>query len=167
MIPRLWAYFILDQILPVSFTQNLFLLATQLSPSSSTTSLRYARPTTHYYLILSYLACLFAAPKAIGTSYFFPVLFATRALLLTPYFLRCPGKKSTFSYTNHALPSEGSQNDGLMFFILSAVVLDVVQSLSMTSLPSLPAINENHAVGALGYDFLIGLGSLIVHWAPV
>ena len=61
----------------------------------------------------------------------------------------------------------GVRLGGLMFFIAGGLVQSIAQSLSFVTMPcSMDSINANHAVSALGYDFLIGISSsLIIHLA--
>ena len=164
-VPRLWAYFALDQILPVSFTQNLFLIAAQLSSKASSTSMRYPKGTTQFSLLMTYLVCLYSAPRTINTAEFFPVLFATRLLLFLPYLLiRSSGSTTGPEDRLPTGPPKGdSQSYGLIVLLVGAIIAELCMNFTGPNEFSLTAIDDNHAVSALSYDFLIGLGSLGLH----
>lgn len=91
-IPSLWTYFILDQILPVSFTQNLFCVALT---QTGNVPLQNHRTEPDQILIsclrlaglLCYILTLYRIPSTVNTEHFFPTLFTLRMLLLMPYFI--------------------------------------------------------------------------------
>src|SRR4051812_13142219 len=90
-IPRLWAYFLLDQILPVSFTLNLFCLALLLTPPPKTEKKLYATtPLLQILTLLAYFYCLSQASALLDTPWFLPNLLAIRALLFAPYLVLAP-----------------------------------------------------------------------------
>ena len=170
-VPRLWAYFALDQILPVSFTQNLFMIACQLVPTPEQIDTGQARPFKFRYAAVAigslYAWCLSGATLVVGSSSVFPILCATRATLLAPFLLAILAP----DYREALLPSSIGMEGGLFQNSLP-VVLGIfalfetkwktweVMSLSQ----AFEALNSNPAVSALGYDFLIGLASFIIHF---
>ena len=115
-IPRLWAYFALSQILPISFAQNLFYIALLRVPVADRTT--HVRLPTYLTMaiVLGYGGCLVLAgfpvirevldrvllPRRIeavpsschprrtlevDTSYLIPTILAARMLLMMPFFL--------------------------------------------------------------------------------
>jgi hypothetical protein len=161
-VPRLWAYFVLNQILPSSFSQSLFLAAYELVPSQGLWNHQNEKTPKKLYLVamaitVCYIQCLLAAPTTVGTATFFPILFATRALLPSPWFVVW------------TLGNAGSGNmigkETLAFVVASLVLLERWQPERPKSISqTLDALNDNHAVSALGYDLLIGHSSLLIHF---
>ena len=84
-VPRLWAFFCLSQILPISFAQNLFYLAILRLPESK----RRASVPRGPLLTLAgaYVSCLVVAPFAARSSWLMPVILVARTLLLTPLYI--------------------------------------------------------------------------------
>lgn len=176
-VPRLWAYFLLDQILPVSFTQNLFCLALLLTPTLKAEKKLYATNTLlQVASILAYFACVSQAPEAIASPWFFPILFATRILLFAPYLILAPSSqlswrtplgRSSARETLHA-----AYGPAWKMFAASVVMLQIRQSKFVLDdnhksgvWEGFAIINDQPAVSALAYDYVIAMSSLYVFWA--
>lgn len=164
-IPHLWAYFVLDQILPISFTQNLFcaaLFLTQNLPQAA--SLKGAAPGDQFALTFFYVLGLSIAPTQVDTTAFYAILFGIRGLLFAPYWVLKPGVRSK---TNVAGGSIAGLYWEYRFSALVLVVGGMFLHLRQTraALPiveAIKAVNDNPAVAALGYDYVIGAVSLMV-----
>ena len=167
-VKHLWAYFVLDQILPVSYIQNLFLIATSLMETPKSKPPKQAPGLTWQLApLLTYMVCLIAAPHCVGTSWFFPVLFLTRLLLFSRLIDLRPSAKPELSGDSAsmtpAFPLFEDYKWTTVYFCLGAWVLSVIHlTQAMPFLEALAAINFNPAVSALGYDLLIGLASLVI-----
>lgn len=85
-IPRLWAFFGLSQILPISFTQNLFYIALLRRPKGNKER-TIVPPVQGNLLIAAYFCCLLAAPASSKTSWLMPIILSARALLFVPSLL--------------------------------------------------------------------------------
>ena len=185
-VPNLWLYFALDQILPISFTINLFFLAVLLTPSESSlrrTSTSWSAPSPMKQILLLgvYLLALSIAPSIKDTPTLIPVVLLTRLLLLCPYLAFRPRATPSSGSTNRS--SEASRNlhdygrigQAYKPAVLTGVIGYLVLQLQHTAVGSsvaLPlskrviiAINNDSAVSALGYDHLIGILSLVVWYA--
>jgi hypothetical protein len=162
-IPNLWAYFLLDQILPVSFTQNLFLVAILLKPKVKRIGhWQYSGRLLHVVIVVAYLGSLLAAPLSVGKSFFFPVIFAARFLLFAPFALSRPYIARNLTNGSGAVDM-GGYRAALVTLCIGGFGLQVVQAARL--LPMIipvAALNDNAAVSALGHDFLLGIFSLIV-----
>ncbi len=172
-IAHLWAYFLLGQILPISFTQNLFLLASILHPGdpgsprqSKERSINIKPVRTYLQLAVSfaYLGTLAAAPASVGTSWFFPLLFTTRFLLFAPYLILRPSSplgKGQGQRGRAVCPRSDCLRTLLTPIVVVGAVLQVVQtSRTNNFLAILEALNDNPAVSTLGYDFIIAASSI-------
>jgi hypothetical protein len=176
-IPHLFAYFLLDQILPVSLAQNLFLLGMifreeeeaedeedEDQPIPTAATLYPATVSLQCAVALTYLGVVAAAPYSVATRYFFPVLFATRILLFAPYQAVGPVQQKSRSGQVHP-GRPGSLTKEYGWFFALVLVGGVLMQLAQTARTSrfagiLAALNCNPAVSALGYDVLIGLASV-------
>jgi hypothetical protein len=170
-IPHLFAYFLLGQILPVSFAQNLFLLRMifreekqEDQPIPTAATLYPAAVSLQCAVALTYLGVVAAAPYSVATRYFFPVLFATRILLFAPYQALSLVQQESRSEQVHP-GRTGSLMKEYGWFFAPVLVGGVLMQLAQTARTSrfagiLAALNCNPAVSALGYDILIGLASI-------
>ncbi|KAK4974101.1 hypothetical protein LTR66_011079 [Elasticomyces elasticus] len=160
-MPMLWAFFCLAQILPISYTQNLFYIALLKQTPQKTHGV--SRPSSKSLILpgLAYLVCLLVAPYASGSDYLIPVILVARALLLTPGLLQLYGSpKSTVS------PSQSPSNRRALVWLSCASLavwsFTTLRTLSKHSIYEMAsAVNSHPAVSALGYDFLLS----IVSWA--
>lgn len=190
-VPHLWAYFALGQILPISFVQNLFAIAVLLSPSPSTSSHPDAKSTPSTTSSNEskseappfirnnsapdaipralFYALLFIIPLSVDTPVFIPVILAVRLLLFVPLLLpsaRAPSYRPAVVFIVPMLASSiafivenGLGNllrrmkaDPRWGYEVSAAVIKTVAS----------AVNDNHAVQALGWDAVISMASGLV-----
>ena len=169
-VPGLWAYFAISQILPVSFSENLFFIACQLVPAEERTHETKVDPPIGYQLaasgvVMCYMQCLLAAPNTVGSPAFFPLLFATRLLLLSPLLV-------VWITRRHERFPGGQRRYGNVMFSRSTVTFVLAMWLLIerwspwwpgSVKEAVDALNGNHAVSALGYDLVIGLLSLWVY----
>lgn len=163
-IPILWAYFVLDQILPVSFTQNLF--CATLVRASSTPPLDLKMVSTWYagfFLRLVGLCCycvaLYWIPATIRTAWFLPTLFALRILLLTPYIvdrLACQWQRSASARSRFTTMSFNYCLVALSIVVLSSISVSEVRVSRRVPTTS---SNTNYAAAALSNDVVLGLTS--------
>lgn len=182
-IPNLWLYFALEQILPVSFTMNLFFLAVLLSPSPSdrlaASSGWLVPPVVNQVLMLTvYFAALCIAPSAPTTLALTPVALLIRILLCFPY-LGCrpkqPGcrerKISPSKVLGERTPDYKLWVAYKPIWMTIVICYTLLQLLhvwrgSVIAFPPTKdimwAINNDFAISALGYDLLIAMTSLIV-----
>ncbi|KAJ9622543.1 hypothetical protein H2204_011556 [Knufia peltigerae] len=181
-VPHLGVYFLLNQILPVSFTQNLFLFRTSvLGRADSDTDLTPTRLTVHPASAfrqgastLSYLFVLALAPYSVGTRYFFPVLFATRVLLFAgPYIILRPelGKDQLNPSTTTTTTTTTKYHTVKLYRWSCAILAVSLGYMSMQTIQTARsstdglaaignALHDSPAVSALGYDVMIGMVSL-------
>lgn len=161
-VSHLWAYFVLGQILPISFAQNLFCTTLLMMPSPVIP--QKIEPVDLWLQIAtatSYLACVYQAPFSVGTGRFFYLVFGTRLLLSAPYFALGPrlspnvrGAKTSFA-------------DALLPYrpFFACIGLGVLTSLWQTpsSFVQIAGVLEkDYAMAALGHDYLIGITSSLV-----
>lgn len=154
----------MDQILPVSFTQNLFCVAlVRASATSSHVSKPRSTRHTSVFLRLVGLSCYCAAlywiPTTINTKGFFPTLFALRILLLTPYLVG----HLTLRQQKSARPSSEVTAISFNYLLvaLSIVALGSIRAPELQALRQVPALslNANSAAATLSNDMMIGLAS--------
>ncbi|KAF2725470.1 hypothetical protein K431DRAFT_342915 [Polychaeton citri CBS 116435] len=183
-VPRLWAFFCLAEILPISFAENLFYLALLLKvqPVKGDAANRDIKndktlektPTLPVYDSLSlwylplYLAtgfCIGQASRAAGTSHLIPIIFAARLVLLTP--LSTWLHSSWGSVPFAVLKRFGHSMHinrllGLIMCMLPVVGLRQTRSLDVQPLEALEALFEHPAVSTLGCDLVVSiLGSVV------
>ena len=176
-VRRLWSYFLLNQILPVSFSQNLFILALIVAPPPKTErKLFAANSKLQVAILLAYFWCVSEAPSAVGTTTFFPIQFAIRALLFSPLPVLAPSLKLSWRTPRGSRPGQATiyaaYRPAWMIISISAIALLVRQSKTILDdnfksaiWEGFRTINEHPAVSALAYDYLIGMTSLYVFWA--
>ncbi|KAK5017204.1 hypothetical protein LTR60_002038 [Cryomyces antarcticus] len=185
-IPSLWAFFALAQILPVSFTMNLFFLALLLTPRP--TAMRSAKqpkpssagpstPTVPLALSLAaYFAALALAPvvAGYGNDAFMPLVLFLRVLLLSPFLLIrsnttiATATTSTTTSQSHSVYAYRTIYVALAVGWVtlgawqSAVVGRAEEGVGGGGSKRHPnVLRDSAAVGALGWDFLIG----VVSWS--
>ncbi|KAJ9607150.1 hypothetical protein H2200_008222 [Cladophialophora chaetospira] len=170
-IPHLWAYFLLDQILPVSFTQNVFCLALLMRREKSDTTLRTLNPSSpglQVLLVTTLVGILRTGPSSVGTASFLPLVLITRALVLAPVLLLRPRNSQTEAGV-HSQAQSSSRASRLgqhesrwaLALTIASIALQIAKGLSESSITELwTGLNSSPAVSALGYDALIGMVSL-------
>ena len=160
-IPRLWALFCLSQILPISFTQNLFYVAVVRSGyNAGTTDIPRTFPR---FVGTLYFSCLLLAPPyGLGTStLLIPLILFARSLLFTPLILsRTIGKGQ---HSDDAPPTGQTQFGSAVMsvsFALWQIGLVAYEKKSPLQISS--ALFDHPAVRSLGCDFLIGMVSFAI-----
>lgn len=125
--------------------------------------MKAATPLLQCGLSLLYLVTLRQAPSNVRGRYFFPVIGATRLLLFAPYLLLQPSRED--SWRVQRTPASSLMRRYTWSFatvVLGGILLQLSQTWRTTGLTGiLAALNSNPAVSALGYDFLMGLVSLV------
>ena len=176
-IPRLWAYFLLDQILPVSFTQNLFCLALLLTRPLKAEKKLYATNTLLQVVsILAYFLSVSQTPEAVGSPWLLPIMFATRALLFAPYLVLAPSSERSWRTPLGRSSARGTLHaaygSAWKMVAAGAVMLHIRQSKFVLDdnhksavWEGFAKINDDPAVSALAYDYILGVSSLYVFWA--
>ncbi|KAK5052554.1 hypothetical protein LTR84_002419 [Exophiala bonariae] len=165
-IPHLWAYLLLDQILPVSFTQNLFVVATalQVQPSSPSQNWQAPGSKTQAIITLAYLASLTAARFSVDIPYFLPNLVVSRLLLFAPFLLLRPALQARNPQQTEIVVSMWSKyRHSILALVIGGIVMQIVHTaMILPVVTPLAAVNDDPATSALSYDFLLGLFSLIL-----
>lgn len=155
-IPRLWAFIGLSQILPVSFTQNLFFIA--ILRKGRTQS---PRPISRKMVVLlsgAYCACLIVAPATAGTEWLIPHILLARNVLVAMQLYRwkqTPDSSGRSEESNENLMS----HDGLFAHLTLISTLCGFAQTSLAFLEHSPAeigraLFIHPAVSSLGCDFL-------------
>lgn len=164
-VPSLWQYFVLDQILPISFAQNLFCTAILLSPGKPRDDVLLPSSRISQRLILClYASSLATAPAITGSAWFFLVLASVRLLLFAPYALMRPKLSSTDTVTNGG--KSRTLFDERWLGTLLGLSMHVFQTWKAGPL-AWRSLSDSPAVAALGYDYLIALGSLAIYMSTV
>lgn len=161
-VPHLWAFFALGQILPTSFTQNLFFLALvkqkHSHPEQRPSQQQHVgdrRPWLTFTIATCYLACIQSALWF--RDHLLVVILIARSLLFAPFVLGA------------SLPSTKGEGDSLLSpaILTKALhnwVLIVPLAQTLVAAPRWSAIfsaaNEHPAVSALAYD----LGVSVLSW---
>lgn len=179
-IQDLWLYFLLDQILPVSFTINLFVIALLLTapkPSDYSPTVLWSTPKPFHQVIplAAYFLALAVAPYTKDSSALMPLVLATRFLLFYPYLgfrpKILPSIKSQISGSDDPKSKDPNTNllrqykPSVLTFMLGYVLLRVLHILggSGTAFPTkriLMAVDNDYAVRTLGCDFVMAMVSL-------
>ena len=167
-MPHLAAYAIISQILPVSFAANLFLLALLMRPlPKPQANIWTPMPALKYGPLIAYFVLLTAAQYTIDTEYFISVVIALRLLLFWPLALATMLPRSC----GHQLPAKDVREENLtQLIVIGLVSINLVCIQTMYTLASngfsfigmIKAVNNNPAVSALGYDYILGSVSAIV-----
>lgn len=157
-IPRLWAFAALSQILPISFAQNLFYLAT-LRPSGHGKE-AYLPRTGYVCAAIAYMACMTLAPRAFSTTYLMPLILFTRLLLVLPFLfvrVRDPNPSPRKTGVGH---NTAQQIIGAIAAALTLIQIYKNDGFTIRSAAS--SLLENPAVTALGLDLLLSNLSFLV-----
>ncbi len=169
----------LDQILPVSFTMNLFFLTVLLGPEmpQTSTSTCWSAPGLMIQVLplATFSATLFIAPFCLDTSALIPVVLLARLLLFLPFQAFRPNLISVTAFgqsKGDIFKKRNKENNFWLAYkptLLTALsgylCLRFVHALRVSTLTLpftreiLSAINNDSAVSALGYDLLIAMGS--------
>ncbi|KAK4500035.1 hypothetical protein PRZ48_008221 [Zasmidium cellare] len=158
-VPRLWAFFALSQILPISFAQNLFHIALLRSPHFNERADVVLPQTSTLGVLVTYCICLLVAPYTANGPYLMPTILAARLLLFVPSFLSQhpeheKGRSSTgkTTYFNHhqahiAVATFAAVMTGKQVILIAQQGFGVSQVLT--------AMVSHPAVTSLGFDFLV------------
>lgn len=160
-IPNLWTYFAIAQILPISFTLNLFYIALLLTPMRTSPSQpkdSSKQPTLSAYLTALYYALygilLVLAHPYRESANLIPLVLTIRMMLLGPALIDLEMTKYRsillLPLAAHwiTMPANGLLAPGLVSRILRG-------------------INDNPAVSALGWDYVLCGVSAGVWWFRV
>ncbi len=172
-IPHLWAYAFISQILPVSFAQNLFFLAMLLKPVSNPNQQTWTpTPIIQLLPLVAYYIFVLAAPFVAGTGAFIGVVILIRLLLVAP--LALPAIVTEGGGQSYATPRKAHWADAgpFKFIGICSALLWVLQTFVALKTTGFDlsrifsSLNDNPAVSALGYDYLLSLVSFGT-WALV
>ncbi|KAK3677684.1 hypothetical protein LTR78_002534 [Recurvomyces mirabilis] len=158
-IPKLWAFFALSQILPISFAQNLFYLALIRSPHQSQAVA--TRPWISALLLIAYSFGISLAPQTAGTAALMPMIIAARLLLFAQLALVKIGTGSP----SGGLAQQLQQPIASLGVILTArQAYSALQSYTPSEI--IAALLGHPAVSSLGIDFLLSAFSCLT-WMGV
>ena len=161
-MPRLWAFFGLSQILPISFTQNLFYVALLRSSdrlSRRVVSERMLKILTR--LTVAYCCSLIILPRASRSAWLMPMVLVTRLLLFAPLLL----SRSNYiqDVDDRAVP-QAHQNTTRFKMSIAIPVLACILFQSYIAFKEKMALSaigtalfEHPAVSTLGCDLIISL----------
>lgn len=164
IIPNLWAFFALLEILPTSFTLNLFLVALSLNPPLRNKTHTYTRPAQRPSLVKSaYLLLLLILPTTARSTLLVPSIFLIRGLLLWPLFVDLISPSITKPVKENEsndqfLLSLGTEGPGTWYETgLTVLLMGLGVGALIRSGPGgiWMALNSHPAIGALGWDVLI------------
>lgn len=167
-IPKLWAFFGLSQILPISFAQNMFYLANLLSESPPRT--KHVPKFWSVANVAAYCSTLANAQTTAGTKYLIPTILAARVVLLTPLFLA--SEEDGYTPMDREAADAWLTGEGLQSIItlvsLLVTGLKVVQTVQegWSGDKILSALFSHPAVASLGCDFLLSFVSYMA-WTSV
>jgi len=166
-IPHLWAYAFISQILPISFAQNLFLIAMLLKPVANPNQKIWTpTPIIQLLPLVAYYVFVLAVPFVSGTEAFVGISIVIRLLLSWPFLL--PGIVPEGGGQSYLTPRKASWIDAgpFQFIGICSALLWLLQTI-MTFRDHgfhvgriLGAINDSSAVSALGYDYILSLISI-------
>lgn len=161
-VPRLWAFFAVAQILPISFTQNLFYVAALRSPATTGADARLSRNIS-LRAIAAYCVCLAIAPYTAGGPYLIPVILFARMMLFVPLALAQNSSQSTSEKGRTFFTHQLAQQAVALFAIaLTAKQAYLVYQSRATISEIWQALFSHPAVTALGVDFLLSAVSFVV-----
>lgn len=169
-IPHLPLYFLLAQILPVSFTQNLFLLALELARSSPNHRKAPHAPSQTQPAFSGYVVVTLGAFMLIDridayiahSPYLTTIILMIRALLFVPLLL-------TYIPRIHPDANKPWTKTAVTSVLASVLVglqlrtLQAVAALDWDFPRVAAALDEHPAVGAIGYDLGLAVASLATY----
>ena len=156
-VPRLWAFFCLCQVLPISFAQNLFYLAILRLPQ---TEHRVAAPwLSAFSMMLVYNLSILVAHH--GGTWLLPGIFMARITLFSPLLL-CRRPSDNTRLTNNASMIgliEGGKMQGMLLKSYIYIYLPwcghAFWRSEFTMQGVLGALFEHPAVSSLGCDMIL------------
>lgn len=160
-VPRLWAFFCLGQILPISFTQNLFYIAILCLSGNRQVQVGTTSGLVGLQLV-PYFCSLFIAPHIAGTAWLMPLILTARGLLLVPLL--------NFTSTERRSSISGRSNllqrlqisvafTGACLVLLQATVTAL---RGQSAVEIVVALTVHPAVSSLGCDFLLCMLSAVL-----
>ena len=176
-IPHLYRYWLLMQILPSSFGQTLFCLAVLLNREHKKRAeeLWVPHAWVRVLTVVGYLVTVWNVAGSTGRKIDMYMVFLVRAWLFLPFITLKPREEEGLVWKKRRLVGDVIHGYSESFWLLfvGAFALQVRLTAELlnegNSVKSLfSALDEKPAVSALGYDFLISVGSLIVWiWTEV
>lgn len=159
---NMWTYAFISQILPVSFAEHLFfidmLLTLVPSPEQGVWTPSQTLPLGP---LVAYFGFISLAPYAAGTGSFIPVISMIRILLFCPLFLRMIVPSHLGGRHLKMKDGHAAYMGSLKFIGICSAVLYIFQTAVAFSdhgyRDIIGAINDDPAVSALGYDYLLSL----------
>jgi len=163
-VPRLWAFFCISQILPISFAQNLFYVALLLSKRDETQPARVPKLMSVATLAL-YCSCLANAQLTAGTAWLLPLILVARVFLLVPWALvtkQNEGKRETERQSDQYLATEGIIPVlTLTSLVMTAIKVWQIKDEGWTLESAWNALFSHPAVSSLGCDFILSTFSFV------
>jgi hypothetical protein len=156
-VPRLWSFFCLSQILPISFAQNLFYVALLLSPE--TDGQLHFNKSRAVMSAGAYCLCLACAEMYAGTEKLVLIILAARAVLMVPLFLKAG--RFAAAVTSEKVPIDRATGDELQRIVLkSAIIMTGMKGYQAMQEGFSPqgiasALFSHPAVASLGCDFIL------------
>jgi hypothetical protein len=155
-VPDLQYYFMIGQILPISFAASLFSIAAVIAvsgPKKEIKSVRLLPTTTLIPILIAYRLMLELLPRKASSSDFMLLVGATRLLLYLTSLVHFP---ATWAFEKQYERAHLTSTIGCMAVLGFASFLSGAGSLDI----SLRHARENPAVAALGVDYMLLLASL-------
>lgn len=121
-----------------------------------------------YALAIVFVACLTGASEAGDDAYFIPLILFTRVMLFAPYLFyifRQPVPQDRAGMIEGESKIQATGADTGFLLLQSLLIAGALQGGFPGFDRVWSTLNDNYAVKALGYDLLIGVGSLLVHLA--
>lgn len=165
-VPRLWAFFSLAQILPISFTLNLFYTCLLLIPSN--VPAKGPQLSIMGSLVIAYFVCLFNAAGVEDSTTLLGVIVAARVALVLPLVLQASSselRRGTHDLTTSSwLRSRRWHGPVLAVGIAAASAIGTTREHSLTVV--VRALWSHPAVSALGCDLIICVFSAVI-WESI
>lgn len=155
-------YFLIGQILPISYAQNLFSVALALKAASGgkpsgSKNKQANSDSSLIFLAIGYRLAIEVLPRIADTTLFLMAVISTRTLLYAV-------SKTTFSSTR----IEKDYISGFMLALGSCVSVLLIGSIVLgRDAPTVDilAVVQSFAVSALGVDLLLWIGSTLALWS--
>ena len=165
-IPNLWAYVMVSQVLPISFAQNLFFLATLLrGPPKRDLKVFSPGAVELTGPLLGFAMLVLVSPRKAGERGFMLVIGGIRALLAWPMLAQwaLPDIAGKYLTIDEARVKKQKM---LVVLAVCMVAMTASQTLSVFTTGGglgdiVKAVNSHPAVSALGYDYLLSMLSAV------
>lgn len=147
-------------------------------PVKRYTTPKAASPIAQVAYVLLYAFLVSLAPSLSRSEYLLLIVLAARSLLFMPYVVRPPANSVQKAQDEGRFDSSDDQDIRKLYlpaYVTLALTSGILTAKQILTTPRsqygggndakrvLGAVNENPAVSALGYDFLLGLAGLAVH----